>query len=50
MAAAVNRGADPFALVEKDIKTLSDGIKDLLGSDHAVLEACGKVLTENTPK
>ncbi len=33
---------DPFNLVEKDICTLSGGIKELLGSDHPVLEACAK--------
>ena len=33
---------DPFQLVEKDIKTLSGGIKELLGSDHPVLESCAK--------
>lgn len=33
---------DAFKLVEKDISTLSGGIKDLLGSDHPVLEQCAK--------
>ena len=33
---------DPFKLVEKDIFTLSGGIKELLGSDHPVLETCAK--------
>ena len=33
---------DPFKLVEKDIFTLSGGIKELLGSDHPVLEKCAK--------
>jgi|LauGreSBDMM110SN_4_FD.fasta_scaffold25465_2 geranylgeranyl pyrophosphate synthase len=33
---------DPFKLVEKDISTLSGGIKELLGSDHPVLETCAK--------
>jgi hypothetical protein len=33
---------DPFQLVEKDIFTLADGIKELLGSDHPVLETCAK--------
>lgn len=33
---------DPFKLVEKDICTLSGGIKELLGSDHPVLETCAK--------
>ncbi len=33
---------DPFQLVEKDISTLSGGIKELLGSDHPVLESCAK--------
>jgi hypothetical protein len=33
---------DAFQLVEKDITTLSQGIKDLLGSEHPVLEACAK--------
>jgi hypothetical protein len=35
-------GIDAFQLVEKDICTLSKGIKDLLGSDHPVLEACAR--------
>lgn len=34
--------ADPFKLVENDISTLSGGIKELLGSDHPVLESCAK--------
>jgi hypothetical protein len=33
---------DAFQLVEKDITTLSQGIKDLLGSEHPVLETCAK--------
>jgi hypothetical protein len=37
-----NSTFDPFQLAEKDIKTLSGGIKDLLGSDHPVLESCAK--------
>ena len=40
---AASKGAlDPFQLVEKDISTLSGGIKELLGSDHPVLESCAK--------
>jgi hypothetical protein len=37
---------DAFQLVEKDISTLSGGIKELLGSDHPVLEACAKYFFE----
>ena len=37
---------DPFQLVEKDISTLSGGIKALLGSDHPVLESCAKYFFE----
>jgi solanesyl diphosphate synthase len=37
---------DAFQLVEKDISTLSGGIKDLLGSDHPVLESCAKYFFE----
>jgi geranylgeranyl pyrophosphate synthase len=33
---------DPFQLVESDLTSLSGGIKDLLGSDHPVLETCAK--------
>lgn len=33
---------DPFRLVEGDISNLSGGIKELLGSDHPVLESCAK--------
>eukprot|EP01036_Dinobryon_divergens_P026215 gene26215-34836_t len=33
---------DPFLLVETDIRGLSGGIKELLLSDHPVLEACAK--------
>ena len=34
--------ADAFELVSKDINTMSGGIKELLGSDHPVLEQCAK--------
>lgn len=37
---------DPFQLVEKDVSTLSGGIKALLGSDHPVLESCAKYFFE----
>ena len=37
---------DAFALVEKDITTLAGGIKELLGSDHPVLESCAKYFFE----
>jgi geranylgeranyl pyrophosphate synthase len=37
---------DAFKLVENDICSLSDGIKDLLGSDHPVLEACARYFFE----
>lgn len=33
---------DPFQMVQKDIGSLSGGIKELLGSDHPVLETCAK--------
>lgn len=33
---------DAFQLVEKDIGSLSGGIKELLGSDHPVLASCAK--------
>lgn len=39
---ASKNATDPFQLVEKDVSTLSGGIKDLLGSDHPVLESCAK--------
>ena len=34
--------ADAFQLVSEDIDTMSGGIKELLGSDHPVLEQCAK--------
>lgn len=37
---------DPFKLVEKDLSSLSGGIKELLGSDHPVLESCAKYFFE----
>ena len=37
-----NNTVDPFQLVEKDVSTIASGIKDLLGSDHPVLETCAK--------
>lgn len=37
---------DPFQLVEKDVSSLSGGIKELLGSDHPVLEQCAKYFFE----
>lgn len=33
---------DPFALVQDEITTLSSGIRQLLGSDHPVLELCAR--------
>ncbi len=42
LKALSKNAADPFQLVEKDISTLSGGIKELLGSDHPVLESCAK--------
>ncbi len=36
--------SDPFCLVEDDINSLSDGMKNLLGSDHPVLESCAQYL------
>ena len=46
MSETIKRYADPFELVEKDVKTLSGGIKELLGSDHPVLESCAKYFFE----
>jgi geranylgeranyl pyrophosphate synthase len=37
---------DPFKMVEKDLSSLSGGIKELLGSDHPVLESCAKYFFE----
>ena len=37
---------DPFQMVEKDVKSMSGGIKELLGSDHPVLEQCAKYFFE----
>lgn len=42
LKAASKAAKDPFELVEKDVSTLSGGVKDLLGSDHPVLESCAK--------
>jgi len=42
LKAASKAARDPFELVEKDVSTLSGGVKDLLGSDHPVLESCAK--------
>jgi hypothetical protein len=33
---------DPFKLVQDDVKTMSAAMKELLGSDHPVLESCAK--------
>ena len=41
-----NVNVDAFKMVEKDITTLSGGIKELLGSDHPVLESCAKYFFE----
>jgi geranylgeranyl pyrophosphate synthase len=41
-----NCAVDAFKLVEDDINSLSNGIKDLLGSDHPVLESCAKYFFE----
>lgn len=46
LKAAGKLAKDPFDLVEKDVSTLSGGIKDLLGSDHPVLESCAKYFFE----
>ena len=35
-----NTHVDAFSLVEKDSTSLAGGIKELLGSDHPVLESC----------
>jgi geranylgeranyl pyrophosphate synthase len=42
MKALVGAAQDPFQLVERDVSSLSGGIKDLLGSDHPVLASCAK--------
>ncbi len=42
MKAMTDNYLDAFELVEKDLHNLSGGIKDLLGSDHPVLEKCAK--------
>ena len=44
--ALVLRARDPFQLVEADVRGLSGGIKDLLGSDHPLLEQCAKYFFE----
>lgn len=41
-----DKSIDPFELVEKDVRTMSGGIKELLGSDHPVLEQCAKYFFE----
>jgi geranylgeranyl pyrophosphate synthase len=33
---------DPFQMVQDDVKTLSAAMKELLGSDHPVLESCAR--------
>lgn len=33
---------DAFKLVENDLTSLSAGIRELIGSDHPVLESCAK--------
>ena len=33
---------DPFVLVERDLANFGGGVKELLGSDHPVLESCAK--------
>lgn len=40
------KSIDPFELVEKDVRTMSGGIKELLGSDHPVLEQCANYFFE----
>lgn len=42
MKSLVNSSVDPFALVDRDISTLAGCIKELIGSDHPVLESCAK--------
>ena len=46
LRALASSSVDPFQLVEKDVSTLSGGIKALLGSDHPVLESCAKYFFE----
>lgn len=38
----VKNSVDPFVLVDRDISTLAGCIKELIGSDHPVLESCAK--------
>jgi len=38
----IKSSPDPFKIVEKDILSLSGCIKELIGSDHPVLESCAK--------
>lgn len=38
---------DPFDLAAKDISSISSGIKELLGSDHPVLESCARYFFDN---
>ena len=46
MLVVSSKSTDPFELVEKDVRTMSGGIKELLGSDHPVLEQCAKYFFE----
>lgn len=43
----ISGAKDAFQMVEKDIGTISGGIKELLGSDHPVLEQCAKYFFES---
>ena len=46
LKALIAAARDPFQLVERDVSSLSGGIKDLLGSDHPVLASCAKYFFE----
>lgn len=43
---ALSKSTDAFKLVEKDLSSLSAGIRQLLGSNHPVLESCAKYFFE----
>ena len=36
----MSKAADPFQFVDRDLSPISSGIKDILGSDHPVLQLC----------
>eukprot|EP01041_Mallomonas_annulata_P001084 gene1084-2114_t len=46
LQALSKQSTDPFKLVQNDISSLAGCIKELLGSDHPVLESCAKYFFE----